>query len=185
MQNRIRKWANTLSLTFVLYCQIHFSSPCQDFSQANRSQNHGGSKGNRDQADLSLLLLDLVRLTNCSTAVFENVKGIWQRKNLSYLQSIAAGLIKLGYQVRCTVLEAHDYGDPQGRPRVIMMIAKNNVPMPLFPTKTHGTGPDLSPFVTAKDALSRISSDSSLPNLEGKVSSFVQSKFTYKISVMI
>ena len=102
--------------------------------------------------------------------MFENVKGIWQRKNLSYLQSIAAGLIKLGYQVRCTVLEAHDYGDPQGRPRVIMMIAKNNVPMPLFPTKTHGTGPDLSPFVTVKDALSRISSDSSLPNLEGKVS---------------
>ena len=86
------------------------------------------------------------------------------------MQNITAGLLKLGYQVRCSVLKACDYGDPQGRPRVIMMIAKNNVPMPSFPAKTHGTDPDLWPYVTVKDALSRINSDAALPNMEGKVS---------------
>ena len=91
--------------------QIHFSSPCQDFSKANRHQSR-----RRDRADLSLLLVDLVRMTSCSTAVFENVMGLLDsRSNVQYLKTISMGLIKLGYQIRCTCLRACDYGDPQVR----------------------------------------------------------------------
>ena len=88
---------------------IHFSSPCQDFSRANRHQR----SGRRERADLSLLLLDFVRKTSCSTACFENVTGIFDRNNVAYLKKLSIGLLKLGYQIRCSVLKACDYGDPQ------------------------------------------------------------------------
>ena len=115
-------------LSFGRTDNIHWSSPCQEFSQANRSLNGTlQSSEKRDRADLSLLLVDFVQMTSCSTAVFENVVGIYQRKNVHYLKNIAKDLMKLGYQVRCTVLKACEYGDPQSRPRFFMFISKNNV----------------------------------------------------------
>lgn len=71
----------------------------------------------------------------------------------------------MGYQVRCSVLHACDYGDPQKRPRFFMFVAKNNVPIPSFPSVTHGSGPQLWPYVTIKDAFSRIKNDSTLLNV--------------------
>ena len=139
-----------------------FSSPCQDFSGANRSVN----TENRHRADLSLLLIDLVRLTSCSTAVFENVIGIWKRNNIHYLKIIAKELMKLGYLAKWTVLHGCDYGDPQRRPRVIMFIWKSTLPPPSFPTKTHG--PDTNcKYVTVSKALS-FKVKTSLTNMKGK-----------------
>ena len=89
---------------------IHFSSPCQDFSRANRHQRSGLE---RERANLTLLLLDYVKKTSCSTACFENVTGIFDRNNVAYLKQLSIGLLKLGYQLRCSVLKACDYGDPQ------------------------------------------------------------------------
>jgi DNA (cytosine-5)-methyltransferase 1 len=107
-------------------------------------------------------------LTSCETAVFENVVGIWDKKNRHYLFNIAKEIMKLGYQVRCTVLYACNYGDPQKRPRMFMFIAKNNVPMPYIPPATHGSDPHLWPYVTVKDALSGIAADGTLPNVQGR-----------------
>jgi DNA (cytosine-5)-methyltransferase 1 len=136
---------------------IHFSSPCQDFSTANRSMNDSTeSMLPRHRADLSLLLVDLVRKTSCDTAVFENVVGIWSRRSCRYLHTITKEIIKLGYQVQCTVLRACDFGDPQKRPRFFMFIAKNNVALPQIPPATHGDEMNLWPYVTVKDALYRI-----------------------------
>jgi len=146
---------------------IHFSSPCQDFSSANRFQPTGEK---RERADLSLLLIDLLRKTSCSTAVFENVVGIWQRNNIHYMKIISKEIMKLGYQMRCTVLNARDYGDPQLRPRFFMFVSKNSVPLPAIPPKTHGSDdPRLWPFVTVKDALSRVKLGDPWPNMEGRV----------------
>jgi DNA (cytosine-5)-methyltransferase 1 len=150
---------------FVAYqFKIHFSAPCQDFSKANRHQTTGGK---RDRADLSLLLVDLVRMTSCSTAVFENVVGIFDRNNVHYLKNISKGLLQLGYQIRCTCLHACNYGDPQKRPRIFMYIAKKSVPMPSFPSQTHGNRSGWN-FITVKDALSRVEGDDSLPNMMGR-----------------
>lgn len=146
--------------------KIHFSSPCQDFSKANRHQ----ATGQKDRADLSLLLVDLVRMTSCSTAVFDNVMGLLDRKNVRYLKTISRGLLRLGYQIRCTSLRACDYGDPQKRPRFFMFVAKNSVPMPSFPAKSHGEDSDWN-FVTVKEALSRVGGDNSLPNMGGRTTS--------------
>ena len=150
---------------------IHWSSPCQPFSQANRSQNGSQIRSQKclDQAELSPLLVDFVRMTNCSTAVFENVVGIYQRKNVHYLKNTVKELMKLGYQVRCTVLKACDYGDAQKRPRFFMFVSKNNIPLPSIPAPTHGDSNHLWPYVTVKEALSDVKG--SLPNMEGRVSS--------------
>ena len=151
---------------------IHWSSPCQDFSQANRSLNGSNQvAGKRDRADLSLLLIDYVQLKRPLTAVFENVCGIYQRKNIHYLKNITKRLMQLGYQVRCTVLKACDYGDPQGRPRFFVFISRNNLPMPSIPAPTHGDDPHLWPFVTTKEALDRV--NDSLPNMQGRASSLL------------
>ena len=126
----IRKFKEAMQhgLSFGRTDNIHWSSPCQDFSQANRALNGTLQvQGKRDRADLSLLLVDFVQLTSCSTAVFENVVGIYQRKNVHYLKNIAKELMKLGYQVRCTILKACDYGDSQKRPRFFMFISKENM----------------------------------------------------------
>lgn len=98
---------------------IHFSSPCQDFSKANRHQS-----ARRDRADLSLLLLDFIKKTKAVTAVFENVLGLFDRNNVAYLKKLSIGLLKMGYQMRCSVLEACDYGDPQkvSNVKVIQML---------------------------------------------------------------
>ena len=151
---------------------IHWSSPCQDFSQANRSLNGSNQVvGNRDRADLSLLLVDYVQLKRPLTAVFENVCGIYQRKNVHYLKNITKRLMQLGYQVRCTVSKACDYGDPQKRPRFFMFISRNNIPMPSIPAPTHGDSPNLWPYVTTKEALDRV--NDSLPNMQGRTSSLL------------
>ena len=125
----------------------------------------------RERADLSLLLVDLIRKTSCDTAIFENVVGIWSRRSCRYLHIITAEIMKLGYQVQCTVLRACDYGDPQKRPRFFMFIAKNNVPIPLIPSVSHGDGIDQPPYVTVKDAFSQIqvrNYSPSLSNMEGR-----------------
>lgn len=87
---------------------IHFSSPCQDFSKANRHQS-----ARRDRAELTLLLLDFIQKTKAVTAVFENVVGLFDRNNVAYLKKLSIGLLKMGYQMKCSVLKACDYGDAQ------------------------------------------------------------------------
>jgi len=96
--------------------------------------------------------------------------GLLDRMNVHYLKIICMGLLRLGYQIRCTSLYACDYGDPQKRPRFFMLIAKNSVPIPSLPAKSYGNGLDWN-FVTVKDALSRIKDNNSLPNMGGRTTS--------------
>lgn len=117
-------------------------------------------------------------MTSCSTAVFENVVGIFDRNNVSYIKNISKGLLELGYQIRCTCLHACDYGDPQKRPRIVMFIARNSVPMPSFPAPTHGSRLGWR-FVTVQQALTRVRNDNSLPNMKGRAVSSVPGKHGY------
>ena len=51
-----------------------------------------------------------------------------------------------------------------------MFVAKNSVPIPSLPAKSHGNGFDWN-FVTVKQALSRTRENNSLPNMEGRTTS--------------
>ena len=105
-------------------------------------------------------------------AIFENVLGMWKRKNFSYIQNICRGLVELGYQFRTSVLRACDYGDPQKRTRFFIFATRKSLPHPVIPPKTHGEGYDLIPFVTVKDAISHLEhTDKQYPNMVGKTTS--------------
>lgn len=94
---------------------IHASSPCQGFSSANRL----GGSNDKTNNDLAYTIVQGARDHNPIAGIFENVEGMWRRKNLHYLKDIVKQLMQLGYQVRCAVLKACDFGVPQKRPRLI------------------------------------------------------------------
>ncbi|KAL3940726.1 MAG: hypothetical protein SGARI_000863 [Bacillariaceae sp.] len=145
---------------------IHTSSPCQGFSKANRNT----FETDRDKANntLSYTYSQLLETTGALVGVFENVEGMWSRKGMPYLKKILLDCIRLGYQVRVKVLKSSAYGDPQERPRLIIIAAKNFVPMPDHPAPTHGKARSLQPFVTCKQRLEPYLSPhcKMLPNME-------------------
>jgi site-specific DNA-cytosine methylase len=49
-----------------------------------------------------------------------------------------------------------------------MLIAKNGVPIPMIPPRTHGDNEGLESFVTVEDAFSGLNDDSSFPNMLGR-----------------
>ena len=57
--------------------------------------------------------------------------------------------------VTLSSLLACDYGDPQKRLQIFMFVAKNTVPITMFPAKSHGNNYDWQ-FVTVKEAISRV-----------------------------
>ena len=146
---------DTLNCALGKIDHVHFSPPCKGFSTANR--NEVSTDKDRTNNDLSLLIIDVLRKTSCATAVFENVVGMWRRKNVHYVKNIVKELLKMNYQVRCATLKACDYGDPQKRPRFFMFISKKSVPFVSLPHKTHGEdnkGDDKLPHVTVEEAFS-------------------------------
>ena len=126
---------------------VHASPPCQGFSTANRN---GGTNDNANN-ELSLCFVNAVDIVRPLVASFENVEGMWRRDKIHYLVEILCGLLALGYQVRCTCLNASDYGDAQRRPRIIVFAARECCELPCIPPKTHGVSSAAE--VTVRDVL--------------------------------
>jgi len=151
---------------------IHISSPCQGFSGLNRTRDtgvyndekanngianeegEGIAEDNRNQMlnKLSFTFHDFLRISDARVGVFENVSAMWSAIGMPYLRKLALGCLQLGYQVRVHILHTCDYGDPQRRPRLILVAAKDFVQMPSRPVRTHGPGRD-RPWVTTKERL--------------------------------
>lgn len=128
---------------------VHGSPPCQGFSSANRF----GGQHDEDNRRRSMDWVEAIRKIRPLICVYENVEGMWQEKHSHYIRDIMAALSAMDYQVRCMVLKACDYGDPQERRRVFLVAAKTFVSMPDIPRPTHGDGPNLQPFVRCANVL--------------------------------
>lgn len=129
----------------------HASSPCVAFSGANRVE--GGGKNGLWNNELIFAWVHVIRLMEPYTASFENVTGLLTKEHLVYLQTVVAkALFELHYTSRICVLNASKYGDPQERWRVIIFASREGVPLPNYPTPTHG-GPGLPQVQTVGDAL--------------------------------
>jgi len=126
---------------------LHFSPPCCGFSQANRY----GGKNDKSNSDLSLEFANWLQKKRPKLGCFENVMGMWRRKHVHYLVNVIAGVLKAGYQVRCRKVNTADYGDPQTRSRLFLLVSQNGLPLPKFPSKQYGKG--LSPVVTVGHVL--------------------------------
>ncbi|MFE3194703.1 DNA cytosine methyltransferase [Nocardia sp. NPDC059240] len=111
--------------------------PCPPFSYA------GKQLGKDDERDLFPRMLELVELLKPRAVMIENVRGIMDPKFSSYRDWITAKLeggmhfgdngqfideVGLGYTVsKWDILEAHDFGVPQLRPRAILVAFRNDV----------------------------------------------------------
>lgn len=89
--------------------------PCPPFSIA------GKQLGSDDDRDLFPAMLELAELLRPRAVQIENVRGLMGRKFEPYRAEISARLVALGYTPHWKVLEAHNYGVPQLRPRTIMV----------------------------------------------------------------
>ncbi len=73
----------------------------------------------------------VVRVTQPKVVLFENVTGIFAKKNENTLKTIFKSFEKLGYTMDAKVLSSDDYKVPSRRRRTIIMGVKGG--LPLFP----------------------------------------------------
>lgn len=83
--------------------------------------------------------------------LFENVSGLMSMQNGKLIEIIKDKFKDLGYDVKCKILNAVDYGVPQYRDRVILVGMREENTFE-YPAPTHGE--NLLPYVTVEDAFS-------------------------------
>lgn len=122
--------------------------PCQSFSRANHNP-----RADDIRSTLPVNMLSYLEHYNCDYFLLENVKGLLDHPLMSrtakdgrsleggiksgIVKLIMRALIALGYQVRHKVLQAGQYGAPQGRGRVIFWGAKRGLKIPQFPVPVY------------------------------------------------
>lgn len=96
--------------------------PCPPFSKA------GQQLGESDERDLFPRMLKLVSELEPKAVMIENVRGIMDAKFENYRDSIVTELEDLGYRY-CgwQLLEAHNYGVPQLRPRAVLIAIQEKI----------------------------------------------------------
>ena len=117
--------------------------PCQSYSTL-------GKRKMDDRANLFMQYKRVLSIIKPRAFVFENVTGILSMDKGNLFRNVQKEFAKLGYTLKCQVLNAVDYGVPQYRERVILVgfLGENNYE---YPKPTHGNG--LKPYVTFQDAV--------------------------------
>lgn len=161
--------------------------PCQDFSVAgkrlgfNSKTSHSGGKLNVDEPSdesrgkLYMWMRDVISITEPNLFVAENVKGLTNLADVKQIIEHDFSEAGGGYLVvNAKVLNASNYGVPQGRERVIFFgfkksaltekafeeLQKENISTEYnpYPQETHSrTDKNLCPIVTCSDAFSELS----------------------------
>lgn len=138
-------------------------APCESFSMA------GTRTLGDERDDLFSNIVRISRAVRTKTILFENVKGMFSKKNsegvkggiFTYIcDTFEDDSIQPSYQLASRdqdeiLLRACDYGVPQARERLFLVGIRRDLDGVNFtyPAKTHGPGCD-KPFVTVRDAIS-------------------------------
>ena len=124
--------------------------PCQGISQIGR----------RDPNDPRNKLMDSFvehgTQLGARYLLMEQVGALLQKQNAEHLDHLREKLHQAGYSmVDPQILRAIDFGVPQRRERVFLMIYRNDQVAPVYPSPTHGDSSDffLKPTPTVRDAL--------------------------------
>jgi DNA (cytosine-5)-methyltransferase 1 len=127
--------------------------PCQSFSMA----------GNRDpekdeRTNLYKQFLRVVSHIRPKYFVAENVSGLKQLSNGSFLKEQLEAYKKAGYNLSYQILNAKDYGVPQSRKRLFIVGVREDLCQIFkFPSATHGKGTKatglLKPYASHGDAI--------------------------------
>jgi len=90
--------------------------PCQSWSEAGAQRGPSDRRG-----QLFYVYSDLIASICPDFFLAENVSGLLFTKHGDALERILEPLLKLGYNISYGLLNAHDYGVPQDRERVIIV----------------------------------------------------------------
>ena len=124
--------------------------PCQPFSIVGKRRGREDERAN--------LVSDFVRLISelePEAFVFENVPNLATIAGGEIFDDLCGKLRGLGYGLSAGVLAAADFGVPQTRRRLLMLVLKGRATACL-PPATRGAGllaPDLRPHVTVAEAI--------------------------------
>jgi DNA (cytosine-5)-methyltransferase 1 len=121
--------------------------PCQGYTQ-------GGKRDWDDPVNFLYRQFDRVlRTVKPAAFIVENVIGMTFGANKERLENQLVRYRSAGYQVKCEVLNAKDYGVAQNRRRVLLVGVHSDLPFEyIFPTPTHGPE-GKKPYVTQREAL--------------------------------
>jgi len=108
-------------------CVVFGGPPCQGFSTSNQRTRNASNENNW----LFKEFLRAVEQIDPEWVVFENVRGILETANATFLDHVIQGLEKLGYTVNYGLLNAADYGVPQKRHRLFVIGSKHGVKVKL------------------------------------------------------
>ena len=116
------------------------SPPCSAFSTAGKRNKGWGKKKKYSSSaqvvdDLFYEYVRILKEIQPKTFVAENVKGLTIGKAKGYLKDIFCRMDDAGYNVKCRVLNAINYGVPQNRERLIFIgVRKDLATEARFPT---------------------------------------------------
>lgn len=122
--------------------------PCQSYSTLGKRQMD-------TRAHLFEQYCRILSVVQPKLFLFENVSGLLSMQNGTLIEVIKKKFSELGYDVKCKLLNAVNYGVPQYRERVILVGMKNQNTFE-YPKPTHG--PCLLPYLTVEDAFSDLPS---------------------------
>jgi len=132
--------------------------------QANRT----GGKNDRINNELTPFCAELVEHYKSDFVLYENVIGMLDRKNTSYIERLSGSLLSMNYGIRLQVMDSKRYGDPQSRERIFLFGALPHLDLPSFPKATHGPG--LKPYRTTWNAIKELSGVPPVKEGEGRIS---------------
>lgn len=96
--------------------------PCPDFSIAGKNKGADGENGR-----LSSVYFELIKKSNPTFFLFENVKGIWKtQKNNKYIKKEMEKMENSGYLLDFDILNSLDFGVPQDRERFFIFGVKKD-----------------------------------------------------------
>jgi DNA (cytosine-5)-methyltransferase 1 len=95
--------------------------PCQPFSLGNVTNNHNNELRRTLPAKYAMILKSLNEAFNLDFFVFENVQGITFEKHRRDFARFKTLFEDAGFNLFEGLLDAHDFGVPQKRPRVFVV----------------------------------------------------------------
>lgn len=98
---------------------ITHGSPCQDFSIAGKQA--GGDEGSNTRSSLMWNSVEIIKHCKPKYVIWENVKGVLQKKNIHNFEKYLSSLENMGYKNYYKVLNSKDYGIPQNRERIFVV----------------------------------------------------------------
>lgn len=104
---------------------ITHGSPCTDYSVAGKGE--GGDEGSGTRSSLMWHTVDIVTHKKPRYVIWENVKGVLNKKHRHNFDKYLNDLESLGYNNYYEVLNSKNYGIPQNRERVYVVSIRKDI----------------------------------------------------------